>query len=295
MEQNKKIVALGFFDGVHLGHQALLKACVAMAKPGNLLPCAITFAGHPHSFLTGNAPATINTAQDRQGLLREYGMGEVLVLPVTKEVMSTDWQDFLERLICDGAAGFVCGSDFRFGAGGSGTAEKLASYCKEKGLLCTIVPEQILDGIRISSTHIRKLLEQGAMEAAARFMGHPHRLSGSVISGRQLGRTLGIPTANILIPEGVVVPRHGVYACMAEADGQKFAAVTNIGSRPTVGGHRITVEAWLLDFRGDLYGKNLTLDFYKFLRPEKKFDSLEELKAEIRENACQTREFFEKT
>lgn len=295
MKQNKKIIALGFFDGVHLGHQALLKACLIMAKQEKMTPCAITFDSHPQSLFAEQVPPTVNTVADREALLREYGMEDIRVLPVTKEVMSTDWQDFLERLICDGAAGFVCGSDFRFGAGGSGTAEKLASYCKEKGLLCAIVPEQTMDGIRISSTHIRRLLEQGAMAEAARFMGHPHRLSGSVISGRQLGRTLGIPTANILIPEGVVVPRHGVYACMAEADGQKFAAVTNIGSRPTVGGHRITVEAWLLDFRGDLYGKNLTLDFYKFLRPEKKFDSLEELKAEIRENACQTREFFEKT
>ena len=294
MEQNKKIIALGFFDGVHLGHQALLKACVAMAKPGKMSPCAITFDGHPQSLFAESIPPMINTVADREALLQAYGMELVRILPVTKEVMSTDWRDFLERLIGDGAAGFVCGSDFRFGTGGSGTAEKLTLYCKEKALPCTVVPEQTLGGIRISSTHIRRLLEQGAMEEAARFMGHPHRLSGQVTTGRQLGRTLGIPTANILIPQGVVVPRHGVYACMAEADGQKFAAVTNIGSRPTVGGHRITVEAWLLDFQGDLYGKNLTLDFYKFLRPERKFDSLEELKAEIRENACQTREFFEK-
>ncbi len=295
MEQNKKIIVLGFFDGVHLGHQALLKACVTMAKQGKMTPCAITFDAHPQSLLAQSAPLTVNTAADREDLLREYGMEEVLVLPVTKYVMSTDWQDFLERLICDGAAGFVCGSDFRFGAGGSGTAEKLASYCKEKGLPCTVIPEQTLDGIRISSTHIRKLLEQGDMETAVRFMGHPHRLTAEVVAGRQLGRTLGIPTANIRIPDGVAVPKHGVYACMAETDGQKFAAVTNIGSRPTVGGHRVTVEAWLLDFQGDLYGKELTLDFYKFLRPERKFDSLEELKAEIWENACQTREFFEKT
>ena len=294
MEQNKNIIALGFFDGVHLGHQALLSACVNMAKQGEMTPCAITFAAHPQSLFSEDVPRTIQTAADREMLLREFGMEEVLTLPVTKEVMSTDWQAFLERLLADGAAGFVCGSDFRFGAGGSGTAEKLASYCKEHGLACAIVPEQTLDGIRISSTHVRKLLEQGQMEEAARFLGHPHILSGQVTTGRQLGRTLGIPTANILIPEGVVVPKHGVYACQAQVQGQKFAAVTNIGNRPTVGGHRVTVEPWLLDFQGDLYGENLTLEFYKFLRPERKFDSLEELKAEIRENACQTREFFEK-
>ena len=133
------------------------------------------------------------------------------------------------------------------------------------------------------------------MEEANRFLGHPHVLSGEVTTGRKLGRTLGIPTANLLIPEGVVCPKHGVYACNAVVEGSEYLAVTNVGNRPTVGGHRVTVEPWLLDFDGDLYGKHLMLEFHSFLRAEKKFDSLEILKAEIQENARQTRKFFEKT
>ena len=125
-------------------------------------------------------------------------------------------------------------------------------------------------------------------------MGHPHLLSGTVIPGRKLGRTLGIPTANIPLPEGVVTPKLGVYMCKAEVDGTEYLAVTNVGNRPTVGGHHITVEPWLLDFDGDLYGKELTLFFHAYLRPEKKFPSLEALKAEIQENAEKTRKFFEK-
>ena len=130
------------------------------------------------------------------------------------------------------------------------------------------------------------------MGEAAVFLGHPHILSGQVVSGRQLGRTLGIPTANLAQPEEAVKLPHGVYACIAEVENKHYLAVTNIGSRPTVGGHRITVEPWLLDFDGDLYGKQLTLSFHHFLRPEVKFPSLEALKEEILKNAAETRKFF---
>ena len=125
------------------------------------------------------------------------------------------------------------------------------------------------------------------------FLGHPYVLTGTVVHGHQLGRTLGIPTANLVLPEGLAVPRFGVYACKVRLGDRTYAAVTNIGTRPTVGGHHITVEPWILDYLGDLYEKTITLEFYEFLRPERKFDSLEELKAEIERNAEQTRELFE--
>ena len=189
-------------------------------------------------------------------------------------------------------AGFVCGSDFRFGAGGAGTAQVLAAWCEEQHIPCVIVPQQELEGIRVSSTHIRTLLEQGNIREANRFLGHPHRLKGKVVEGKKLGRTIGIPTANLEMPKGLVSLPHGVYACYACFDGKKYPAVTNIGTRPTVAGKNVTVEPWILDFEGDLYGKNITLEFYDFRRPEKKFDSLEELKAEIEKNAAQTRQIL---
>ena len=130
------------------------------------------------------------------------------------------------------------------------------------------------------------------MAQAVRFLGHPHMITGTVVAGRQLGRTIGVPTANIQLPAGVVCPKFGVYACKAVVDGQEHLAVTNIGNRPTVGGHHVTVEPWLLDFEGDLYGKELTLLFYEFLRPEKKFDSLGQLQAEIQKNAQKVRKIF---
>ena len=289
------IFALGFFDGVHLGHQALLTACKHLAERKGCNAGAVTFASHPDAVVTGKTPPLINTVEERQRLLMGFGIRDVLVLPFDENLRSMLWRDFLEDLIQKGAAGFVCGEDFRFGFRGEGNAEALADFCRERGLSWAVVPEQCQNGVRISSSHIRSLLEEGQMEQAVRFLGHPHILTGAVVSGRKLGRTLGIPTANLLIPEGVVQLRHGVYACKAIAEGKEYLAVTNIGSRPTVGGHRVTVEPWLMDFDGDLYGKEITLCFHAFLRPERKFDSLEELKVEIQKNAAQTRKIFEKT
>ena len=292
MDNKKKIFALGFFDGVHLGHRALLGECCRLAEKTGAKPCAITFDRHPQSLFVPEAPLHISTVWDRQWLLRKYGIGLIYTYPVTKETMSMSWEAFLEELISYDAAGFVCGSDFRFGRGGAGNAEKLEEYCRQRQLKCTVVPEQTLDGIRVSSTHIRELLETGRLEEANRFLGHPHVLSGTVISGRRIGRTIGVPTANLALPEGVICPKLGVYACLAEVEGRQYPAVTNIGTRPTVGGHHVMVEPWLLDFEGDLYGKSLRLEFYAFLREERKFESLDRLKEAIRENELQTRALF---
>ena len=291
----KVIYALGFFDGVHLGHQALLTACRRLAQETGCKAGVVTFSSHPHTLVTGVSPLLINTIEDRKRLLLGFGALDIQVLPFDQALMKMPWKDFLEHLLQKGAAGFVCGADFRFGYKGEGTAEILSQYCKAAGLPWAVVPEQKISDITVSSTHIRKLLVDGEMAKAVAFLGHPHSLTGKVISGRKLGRTLGIPTANIALPEGVICPRHGVYACKAIVCGEEYLAVTNIGSRPTVGGHHVTVEPWLLDFQGDLYGKYLTILFYDFIRPEQKFDSLEALTAEIQKNAAKVRDFFKKT
>ncbi len=288
----KKIIALGFFDGVHLGHQALLKSCNSLAQQYQLQPAAVTFSQYPG---TGEIPPLINTTEDRVALLKQFGMEEITVYPFTDGIRTMPWEEFFEELLSNGGSGFVCGHDYRFGYRGEGTAEKLQEICQKRGIPCVIVPEQRKDGLRIASTHIRNLLQQGDMAEAADFLGHPHRLSGTVQSGQQLGRTIGIPTANMLLPEGVVCPRLGVYATKATVDAKTYLAVTNIGTRPTVGGRSVTVETWILDFAGDIYGKTLLLEIYAFLRPEQNFASLEVLREEIWKNAQQTREILEKT
>lgn len=293
MNTNKRIFALGFFDGVHLGHQALLKACRTLAEANGCQAGAVTFGSHPDTLVLGKTPGLINTPADREGLLARYGMECVITLPFDKSMREMPWLDFLSMVQTKyGGAGFVCGEDFRFGNRGEGTAALLAGACQRAGLPCAIVPEQTVDGIRVSSTHIRTLLEQGQMEEANRFLGHPHILTGPVIHGHQLGRTLGIPTANLALPPELAVPRFGVYACRALVEGQWYPAVTNVGVRPTVGGTGITVEPWLLCYDGDLYGRTLTLEFHRFLRPEEKFPDLDALRAAIRKDAQATREYF---
>lgn len=289
------IYALGFFDGVHVGHSALLSACRNLAEQTGCQAGAVTFESHPDALVLGAAPGLINTKADRERLLRERGMDTVVFLPFDKQMMTMPWQDFFHLLLTKyHAAGLVCGEDFRFGDRGAGSSALLLEACREAGIPCVVVPEQKIDGFPVSSTRIRALLEAGEPEKAAELLGHPHILTGQVIPGRQLGRTIGIPTANLALPDGLLVPRHGVYACLAKTGRAQYAAVTNIGIRPTVGGSSVTVEPWLLDFTGDLYGSELTLEFYKFLRPEQKFPSLEDLQREIQKNAEETREFFGK-
>ena len=293
MKQEKQIFALGFFDGVHLGHQALLSACRELAQQLGCGTAAITFDAHPKSLFSKNLPGLISTTRDRELLLNAYGIQTVHIFPVTQEVMSTPWGKFLEQLIQKGAAGFVCGDDFRFGRCGEGNVEKLQAFCLQRNLPCIIVPEQTLKSKRISSSLIRGLIESGEMESATRYLGHPHILTGQVLHGQKLGRTLGVPTANLQIPAGITVPKFGVYACRAIVDGSSFPAVTNVGIRPTVSGNGITVEPWILDFTGDLYGKEIRLEFYRFLRCEKKFSDLAALKQQIHDDAVQTCRYFE--
>ena len=294
--KEKTIYALGFFDGVHLGHKALLRACRETADALGVKAGVVTFTSHPDALVLGAAPRLINTPTDRRQLLQSAGMDVVVELPFDKEMMRMPWQDFF-RLLLEKyhAAGFVCGADFRFGSRGEGTAALLRNACEKQGIPCAVVPEQTLDGITVSSTYIRALLEQGDMETAARFLGHPHFLSGTVVQGRQLGRTIGIPTANLTFPEDLILPRLGVYACSAEVDGELYPCVTNVGTRPTVEGHHITVESWLQDFDGDLYGRTITVRFYRFLRPEQKFSDLQELQREILKNREEVLKFFEKS
>ena len=290
--KTKYIFALGFFDGVHLGHQALLKECCRLAQQEEAVPAAITFDKHPQSLFLPNPPVLLSTEADRRRLLHRYGIRVVHTLPVTRETMSIPWETFLERLLELGAAGFVCGDDFRFGHRGEGDVSKLRKYCAERGLLCVAVSEQTLNGRRISSTLIRSRIDSGDMESATKYLGHPHVLTGTVVHGQKIGRKLGFPTANLLIPPAVAVPKFGVYACRAIIDGKSYPAVTNVGTRPTVAGTGVTVEPWILDFEGDLYDRQIRVEFYRFLRPEMKFPDLQALQQEILRNAEQTRAYL---
>lgn len=293
-EHTGRVIALGFFDGVHLGHASLLEMAKKRAAETGLSPAVMSFDLHPDTLVAGENVALINSLEDRREILRRcYGIEDVLLVHFDETMMHMPWSDFVEKLLIDefGAKYLVCGYDFRFGDKGEGNPERLMEKCREKDIGCDVLPRFTLDGITVSSTYIRSLLEQGNMAEARRFLGHPHCISGTVVHGRQLGRTIGIPTANILIGEHVLTPAYGVYATkVVLPDGTEKLAVTNVGVRPTVDdSQKVTVEPWILDFSGDLYGKRIRVDFYHRLRGEQKFSGLPALQQEIWRNAKETR------
>ena len=291
------VIALGFFDGVHKGHGALLRTVAQVADRLGAKPCAFTFDRSPTAAITGQAVPLLSSVEDRVWLMRRYyGIEEVIVAPFDG-MQKMDWQDFVSEYLQKelGAVHVVAGHDFHFGYMGKGNPQRLQEKCRELGMGCDIIQKVEQDGITISSTYIRTLIAQGEVERADQFLGHPHTLTNRVAHGKKIGTTtLGFPTVNLLIPQGVIVPAFGVYATRVWFDGQCRCAVTNVGVRPTVednDGH-VTVEGFILDFDGNLYGHEIRMEFYKYLRPEQCFPSMDALAAEIRRNAQQTRDYF---
>ena len=297
MKVEKTVIALGFFDGVHRGHGALLRKAAERAGELNAAPAVFTFDRSPKEFVTGKPVLLINSNDDRRDIIRRvYGIQRVIFAPFDREMMTMPWQDFITELLVKqyGAVHLVAGHDYRFGHKNEGTVERLREKCRELGLGCDIIPKVELEGITVSSTYIRTLLEQGDVERAALFLGHPHCLSQTVRHGQRLGRTIGIPTVNLAVPAHVLTPERGVYITRVFLpDGRSCPGVTNVGTRPTVtDGDAVSVETYLLGFDGDLYGQTVRLEFHKRLRGEVKFPSLEALRQEILRNVAETEAYF---
>ena len=297
MEATQRVIALGFFDGVHSGHGALLRRAGEEAARRGCIPAAVTFDHHPKDLIPGaKRVPLINTPEDRAWLMRRFfSIEDVIVLPFDEKMRTMHWQDFVTDILVEkyGAVHLVAGHDFHFGKGGEGNPQRLREICARLGLGCDIIEKVELDGITVSSTYIRTLLESGEMTQAVRFLGHPYVISGQVVPGKQLGRTIGIPTANLVIPEGLITPAFGVYASKVWVGENEYLAVTNVGVRPTVeDSNRVTVEPWILDFSGDLYGTTIRVECFKRLRGEKKFPDLDAMRAAILEDAKQTRKLL---
>ena len=293
----RTVIALGFFDGVHRGHGALLQKTAERACALGAEPAVFTFDRPPKEVVTGQPVYLINSPEDRQALIRRlYGIDRIILAPFDHEMMTMSWEDFVTELLVKryGAVHLVAGHDHRFGHKNAGNAQLLQEKCVQLGLGCDIIPEVVHDGITVSSTYIRRLVSLGQVERAMEYLGHPHILTQTVRHGRRIGHTIGIPTVNLVPPPHVLVPGDGVYiARVCLMDGSSYAAVTNVGTRPTVNnGSDLTVESWMLDFDGDLYGQSIRVEFYKRLRDEIRFDSLDALKAEIRRNADDARAYF---
>ena len=294
----ERVIALGFFDGVHLGHAALLRRTVEEATRRGVTPAVFTFDRPPKEVVTGVPCPLIASPEDRKGLLeREFGIKDVLMVPFDREMMTTPWDEFVTKILVERyhAVHLVAGHDHHFGHKNQGSPELLVEKCAELGLGCDIIPKVELDGITVSSTYIRSLVGMGQMARAERYLGHPRVLTQEVRHGRRIGHTIGVPTINLVVPPHVLVPSHGVYVTRVFLpDGESYPAVTNVGTRPTVNnGTDITVEPWLLGFDGNLYGARVRVEFHKRLRDEIRFDSLDALRDQIQKDAKATMEYFE--
>jgi riboflavin kinase / FMN adenylyltransferase len=280
-------VALGVFDGVHLGHRAILGTAVAHAREAGMPAIACTFDPHPMEVLQPErAPLAITTLDERLTLIEGCGLDATVVLPFTRELAAMEPEAFVKDVLVTrlGAREIVVGFNHRFGRGARGDVGMLRALGERLGFRAHVAEPLMVEGVAVSSTEIRAALQRGDLDAATRLLGRAYTLQGPVAHGAGRGRTLGFPTANVVATRPVLVAP-GVYACTAEVVGRKERAVVNVGIRPTFGEAALAVEAYLLDFSGDIYGQTMTLTFVSRLREERKFPSVEALRTQIQADA----------
>ena len=295
--ENRAVIALGFFDGVHRGHAELIKVAKRRAEELSAIPAVLSFDVSPESIITGNSVPLIGSTNTRTDIVKRiYGIDKVIIYHFDKDTMAMPWKSFINSLIEKyTAVHLVIGHDFHCGHKGEGNPNRISDYCKEIGIGCDVIPKFTLDGITVSSTYIRELISSGEIERANYFLGHPYIFAGIVRDGRKVGRKLGTPTINLAGDDkSLVLPAKGVYATKVLFDNEERPAVTNVGIRPTFGeSEEMTVETYILDFNGDLYEKYVRVEFYKYLRPEKKFQSPEELSTQIADDINKARQIFD--
>jgi len=293
-KSNGVAVAVGFFDGVHLGHAKLIAGAKEEARRLGLPLCAVSFLSHPDDLKSGQTIPLICGAHERTWLLTAVGADDVVMLPFDRHMMDTPWNEFVERTLIGrlNARHVAVGADFRFGKEARGDTALLADYCRQHKMTCQVVEKLELDGGEVSSTRIRALILNGDMEAAARLLGRPHFISGEVGQGRGIGRKLNAPTANLALPEGICLPPYGVYVSELEQDGRYLPAVTNLGQRPTFGAGLPTLETHVLSGPAELYGQHIRVYLLKYLRPEIAFDSPAALSSAIDADIAAARRYF---
>ncbi|WP_330205459.1 bifunctional riboflavin kinase/FAD synthetase [Cyanobacterium sp. Dongsha4] len=295
IEQNSlqnihRAIALGNFDGVHLGHQEVIKPILKGNIAKNLVPALVTFIPHPQEFFSGQTKKLLTPIKEKAQILDKLGIQELILLPFDRELANLTPLEFVKEVLLEKIkANFVSvGEDFCFGYKRQGKAKDLQSLANQYQIEVNITPEQHFlvnqQNIRISSSYIRQSLSEGKVELAKDMLGRNYQIQGKVVEGQKLGRELGFPTANLKIPPEKYLPKQGVYGVKVDIPQQQkydLSAVMNVGKRPTVGGESIIVEVHLLNWQGDLYGQDLVIKLVNFIRPEKKFTSLDELKNQI--------------
>ncbi len=299
MIEKKRAIAMGVFDGVHTGHAALLEMAKKRAEQIGGKPSVLSFDVHPDKLVRGVEVPLISNCKTRKDIIKRYfDIDDVVFLRFNKRTMQQPWQEFIDGIVKELNVGWlVVGHDFRCGYKGEGNTERLKQYCEENGIGIDVIAPVKREGITVSSTYIRELVQKGEAERAMEYMGHPYQISDTVRPGFKLGTRMGTPTINIYFEDGALIPKQGVYASKVYIeDGSEYIAATNVGVRPTVndGDERISVESFLLDFSGDLYGKEVRVELYKFIRSEIKFENPTQLSKQIHKDAETIKEYFNK-
>lgn len=284
--ESPTVVALGCFDGVHIGHQTVIRRAVNIAKELSVKSAVWTFDESPRNFFTPYASPVITDREEKRKLMRALEIDVFVSVPFDTETGSLSPKDFFEKILVGKlrAVHIVCGFNYSFGKGGVGKTDLLKELCDERGIGLTVIESVDTDGSPISSSRIREAIEAGNIEEAQKYLGRPFSINTIVIDGQKLARRLGFPTVNQVFERGILVPRHGVYITRVTIDSKKHYGITNVGIRPTVGGKILCAETHILDFSGNLYGKKLRVEFLYFMRPETAFSSVDELSQKVHED-----------
>lgn len=286
--ENPTVVTIGTFDGVHLGHKSILKRLVQTAEEENLESVVLTFFPHPRWVLQqNNELKLLNTIEERKTLLKKSGLNHLVIHPFTKKFSRLSAEEYVENILVQNlnVKKFIIGYDHRFGRNRNADITILREFGKKFNFEIEEISAKEIDDVAISSTKIRKAINQGNIEIANEYLGYHFMISGTVIQGKSIGRTIGFPTANLQLSETYkMIPAKGIYIVQAQIDTKTVFGLTSIGTNPTVGGTEKTIETHFLNFEADLYGKPLTLEFLKFIRTEKTFDTLEHLQQEIKKD-----------
>ena len=284
------VVTSGTFDGVHLGHQTILKRLneVARAHPDGQ-SVVMTYWPHPRTVVSNDSQdlRLLSTLEEKIELLQQAGVDHLVVIPFTRTFSQLTSGEFIKQVLIDGLGTkkLVIGYDHRFGRDRQGGFDYIQAHQAEYGFEVEEIPRQDIEAVGISSSKIRTALNEGNIDAATRFLGRPYSLTGTIVKGRQLGRAIGFPTANLQVDDAIkLIPANGVYAVDVIQSGETYGGMLNIGFRPTVAGEHQTIETFIFDFSKDIYGEQMTLQFRAFLRPEQKFTGLPALMEQLQKD-----------
>ena len=278
------VVTIGKFDGIHKGHKVLIKKAVESSKKRRIKSVVFTFENHPANYFKSYSVKNIITDNDKMKKLKNLGIDIVLNVPFNEDMTKISADDFAKTILKEKlkAKKVIVGHDFTFAKNKEGNAKLLKKLGVKYNFKVEIIKPIKINNIRVSSTYIRKLISQGCVNKVKEYLGRNYQLEGKVIKCKQLGRTIGFPTANMEIDEEMLVPKCGTYATKVYLDKRVYFGATNIGYNPTVNGKNLSIETNILNFNEDIYGKTIKLEFLERIRDEKKFNSLEELKTQLR-------------